>query len=656
MNKPETIVMDKFKPRDYQLEFIRSMENFGYKKAIIVWPRRSGKDICAWNIIIRSAIRTVGSYIYCLPSFSMCRRVLLNSKLHDGSSFMDFIPRKLIAGFNKQEMKITLINGSIIIMIGSDNADQRVVGMSAKGIVISEAALASPVGISYLQPMITASDGFFIAISTPRGHSKFWELYTMALNAEDWYVSKLTVDDTKHVPLERIEADIKSGIMSYELAQQEWWTSFSSTNQGSYYGKYLDKMRLNDQITVVPYEPSLQTYCFMDIGMNDMFTILFVQTTSLTIRIFDYYENHSEGLEHYANIIKSKGYGVVKVYAPHDIRVRELTTGISRLEKLRSLGLDTEVVANLPINDGIEAVRTILPRTYIESKKCSKLVTAIENYTKDYDEAKQVFKDKPKHDRHCFTGDQLVRVTNTGNRKREVQIKNIMVGDYVATPFGYKKVTETHSHRTRLLTDIQISTGLRDQGANHKTITTTKNHEIFTQRGIVKAELLHVGDMLEPCSETRMELWRSVDLRTFPDESFFGFKHKIKVSKKLVKNSLVSIYQSSKKKLPFANLFFVKLYNVIARIANLFDGLLNKHKVLNVLEYRIKDLTKVYDLTVEGDHCYYVNGYLVSNSHANDALRYLAVTSKRLVRGMTAEDLDARYANAMNNRESGFFR
>ena len=386
------------------------MKTKGLKKRWSFGPadKRSGKDICAWNILIRAAVREVGSYIYCLPTFSMCRRVLLSSKLeHDGSSFMDFIPKDLIAAFNQQEMKITLINGSIIIMIGSDNAAQRIVGMAAKGIVISEAALANPLGMSYLQPMISSSNGFYLLISTPRGHNRFWELYNTAKRASDWYTSKLTVDDTQHVPIERIEADIRSGIMSRELAQQEWWTSFSSQNQGSYYGKYVDKMILNDQFTVVPYEPSIQVYCAMDLGMNDMFTLIFAQIAGPVVRIIDYFEDHSQGLEYYANIIKQKEYGIVKIIAPHDIKVRELTTGISRLEKLRSLGFEVVVAPKLLINDGIEAVRTMLPRTFIDAKKCDKLINAIENYTKDYDEVNQVYRNKPCHNRHSHANDGL---------------------------------------------------------------------------------------------------------------------------------------------------------------------------------------------------------------------------------------------------------
>jgi len=319
---------------------------------------------------------------------------------------MDFIPKDLISGFNQQEMKISLVNGSIISMVGSNSADA-IVGSNALGLVISEASLADPVGISYLRPIITASNGWIIYISTPRGHNRFWEIYNVAKNSSDWYCSYLTTHDTHHIPIERIEADVRDGIMSKELAEQEYYCSFSSQNTGAYYAKYVDKMRLNDQITDVPYEPAIPIYVFCDLGINDTFSMIWVQFAGQVIRIIDYYENNSEGLEHYVNIIKQKDYGFTRLYVPHDANVRELSTGVTRIEKLRSLGMDVGVVPKLPINDGIEAVRTILPRTFIDYKKCDTLIKAIENYTKEYDEKKQIYRDRPAHNRHSHANDAL---------------------------------------------------------------------------------------------------------------------------------------------------------------------------------------------------------------------------------------------------------
>jgi intein/homing endonuclease len=51
------------------------------------------------------------------------------------------------------------------------------------------------------------------------------------------------------------------------------------------------------------------------------------------------------------------------------------------------------------------------------------------------------------------------------------------------------------------------------------------------------------------------------------------------------------------------------------------NGQLQKHVLKNV-QQNVKCTQKVYDIEVECDHCYYANGFLVSNS---DAFRYAAI-------------------------------
>ena len=55
----ERIHLDLFKPRDYQLPLFDAVENRGYRRVLAIMPRRSGKDVCAFNIIIRAALRKI---------------------------------------------------------------------------------------------------------------------------------------------------------------------------------------------------------------------------------------------------------------------------------------------------------------------------------------------------------------------------------------------------------------------------------------------------------------------------------------------------------------------------------------------------------------------------------------------------------------------
>ena len=50
-----------FKPRDYQLPFLEAFHK-GYKRIVIVWHRRAGKDKTLINLVINEAFNRVGSY------------------------------------------------------------------------------------------------------------------------------------------------------------------------------------------------------------------------------------------------------------------------------------------------------------------------------------------------------------------------------------------------------------------------------------------------------------------------------------------------------------------------------------------------------------------------------------------------------------------
>jgi hypothetical protein len=303
-------------------------------------------------------------------------------------------------------MKIELINGSYIQICGSDSIDS-LVGTNAQGIVYSEFALQDERAYQYLRPVLAANDGWVIFESTPRGKNHFWNLYNLAKNSTEYYLSHLTLDDTQHISVDEIEKDIQQGVMSRDMANQEYWTSFDLGVEGSYYSKYLNKMRLNGQISQVPWEPAFKVHVSYDLGMRDSCVLLFFQVIGQTVRIIDVEEHNGKGLEFYAKLLGEKEYSYGRHFFPHDVAVRELGTGMSRIEKLRSLGIKAEIAPNLPIVDGIEAVRSTLPKIWIDEKKGEKFIRAIDQYRKEYDNVKKIYKDHPLHDWSSDYADSL---------------------------------------------------------------------------------------------------------------------------------------------------------------------------------------------------------------------------------------------------------
>lgn len=428
------IVLDAFKPRDYQKPLVKALEVDKYRHLIAIWPRRAGKDILALNLAIRMALRKVIIVYYIFPTYTHAKKAVFDGIDISGKPMLDFIPKELIASCNSQEMKIRLINGSIIQWVGSDNADS-LVGTNPYLCIFSEFAIQDPTAAKLLRPVLAANGGIQLYISTPRGKNHFFDLYQMASKSPDWFTNKLTLNDTKHIPLEEVERDRREGIMSEELIQQEYYTSFVQGVEGSYYRSVLDRMRTNYQIGIVPWNSGQPVHTSWDIG-RDMTSIILFQLIGSTVNIIDCIENSKEGLEYYVKILQAKPYVYGKHIGPHDIAVKEWAAGMSRIEKARDLGINFVIAPRLSIEDGIEAVRSILSRTYIHEINCAKLLKALENYRQEYDHKLQVYSAKPLHDWSSHMSDSmrylaisLHLVQQTSNAKAlDERFEKVMMG------------------------------------------------------------------------------------------------------------------------------------------------------------------------------------------------------------------------------------
>jgi hypothetical protein len=183
--------------------------------------------------------------------------------------------------------------------------------------------------------------------------------------------------------------------------------SFDAAIQGAYYAKELDKARQENRIKHVPFDPLLKVHTWWDLGVGDSTCIGFFQTYGNEWRMIDYYEASGEGLQHYINVLKQKEYNYGTHYAPHDIRVRELGSGKSRLEIAGELGLEFQIAPNMAIDDGINAVRMRFNTLWIDEEKCKRFLEAISQYRKEWNDKMGEYKPHPLHDWTSHAADML---------------------------------------------------------------------------------------------------------------------------------------------------------------------------------------------------------------------------------------------------------
>lgn len=183
------------------------------------------------------------------------------------------------------------------------------------------------------------------------------------------------------------------------------WDNFEV--KGAYYSKPIEQARREGRITSVPYDKYLDVHTWWDLGIGDSTAILFFQVYGMEWRLIDSFEASGEGLAYYREVLDDKGYRYGRHFAPHDIEVKELGTGKSRLETAKELGIKFEVAPKLSIDDGIQAVRMRFGTLWIDQNKNEAFLEALEQYRKEFDEKRNCFKNKPFHDWTSHYADAL---------------------------------------------------------------------------------------------------------------------------------------------------------------------------------------------------------------------------------------------------------
>lgn len=399
-----------YTPRGYQEDFYNAIAN-GYNRMFCRWHRRAGKDKTAINIIAKQALKRIGNYFHIFPTYSQGRKAIWDYIDPHGFRMTDHIPPAIRKGEpNQTEMKINFYNGSMYQIIGSDNIDS-IMGSNPLGLVYSEWGLQRQSAWDLMQPILMENKGWAAFISTPRGKNHMYVMENTVKQHPEWFYSVLTIDDTKIITDEQIRQAISSG-MSQDLIDQEFYCSYEASITGAYYANEMRAMRADGRICSVPPDPAVPVFTFWDLGFSDYTSIWFVQFIGKEIRLCHYYQNCGESLVHYANYIAdwraSKGVLMGKAVLPHDAGSKSLQTGKNSLEVLSELGMECTITGRVKQKqDGIEAVRKVLPRCWIDDKGCFDGIEALTQYRKEFNDKYGVFQVHPVHDKHSHGADAM---------------------------------------------------------------------------------------------------------------------------------------------------------------------------------------------------------------------------------------------------------
>ena len=381
---------------DYQprLAFM-PFHNRTQRWACLVAHRRAGKTVAAANDLIRAAAECQSPwphFAYVTPYRSQGKSVAWQ--------YLKHYARPIMKSANEAELFITLLNGAKISIFGADNADA-MRGLGFDGCFLDEYGDFRPsVWGSVIRPALSDRQGWCVFAGTPKGKNQFWDIYNTAQRIpSEWFCMALKASDSKLLPEGELNA--AKAQLSEDQYLQEMECSFEASILGAYYGTEMREATEQGRVTRVHYDNNVPVHTAWDLGYRDDTAVWFYQVIRDEVHIIDFYSVSGANIDEIAANILARPYNFGKHHLPHDARAKTLAAaGKSVIEQLAvHFGINSlAIVPDLSVQDGIQAVRKVLPQCWFDTERCNEGIEALRQYQREYDEDKKAFRQTPRHD------------------------------------------------------------------------------------------------------------------------------------------------------------------------------------------------------------------------------------------------------------------
>lgn len=404
--RKQRIIRIPYSPRPLQRILHDEFRKFRF--SLLVCHRRFGKTTWEMNELIRGAMNAQAQrqdleerrgikldgapfFAYFAPTLKQGKAIAWEALKHYTRPLPDRV-------MNEQELRITFKNKATIRIFGADNPD------SARGIGLDGCAMdefgqmPKRMYTEVVRPMLAEREGWLIVTGTPQGRNAFYELFKATEDDPKWMNRLFKAGQTGILSEEELASMRET--MSPEHYAQEMECSWSSGIPGAYYAKLIDELEQMkpSRIADVPYDPALPVDTWWDIGRRDATSIWFSQSAGNAVRFIDHYEKSGQGLADHVKVVREKPYIYGRHLAPHDMSVIEYGSNQSRIEIASGLGIHFEVAAKLRLEDGIDACRRLLKRSWFDKENTKGGVESLRNYRCEIDDRTGDYRAKPVHD------------------------------------------------------------------------------------------------------------------------------------------------------------------------------------------------------------------------------------------------------------------
>lgn len=367
----------------------------------MVCHRRAGKTVSVINDQIKRAItlkRPDGRFGYIAPYRGQAKEVAWAYLKRFSQPLWGADP-------SESDLRVTLLNGATLRLYGGDNPDA-IRGGYFDDVVLDEFGDQRPsLWRDVVRPMLADRNGSATLIGTPKGKNEFWEVSRAAqLDPENWYHMILPASISKILPQSELDAMLLA--MGTDRYMQELECSFEAAIHGAFYGEELRIAAEENRIRPIQVERAVRVHTAWDLGLRDSTAIWFIQCVGTERRLIDYCESSGVGLDYYVQQLEDRkrstknpsGYLYGTHYFPHDITVRELTSGRSRRETLEEMGVEVTVVPQHNVLDGINATRRMLDHAFIDDERAFRGLECLRNYRREFNERLKDWSQNPLHD------------------------------------------------------------------------------------------------------------------------------------------------------------------------------------------------------------------------------------------------------------------
>ena len=377
---PQTRVKIPYRPRPHFVPLHDTPKRWIF----CVAHRRAGKTVALVNHLIRAANLNPRAtppprYAYIGPSFDAAKDLVWGYLKH----YTNAIPNiKTMEG----ELSVTLPNQAQIRLYGGALAYERMRGIYLDGAVLDEYPLLHPNAFtSVVRPCLADYRGFAIVSGTAAGEDHFHALKLRAEEDPNWAIFDIPITATGDSALAPAEVEEMRQDMSPDEFAREMLCSFAAPVEGAYYQEAINSLQSQNRVTKVPPDLNTGVLTSWDLGMRHLQVIWLFQICGRELHWIDYIEGRGKSLSHYAELLalkaKTGGFAYRAHLLPHDVEVRELSTGQSRRHELVNLLKEPVItVPNHSTEDGITATRGSLGISWFDEESTRKGLARLRSY------------------------------------------------------------------------------------------------------------------------------------------------------------------------------------------------------------------------------------------------------------------------------------